>query len=103
MAPSKRPAVLPLPRFINPASIEIGDTIRVAWSVDDVKMTREGKVAKRDYEGSDRVLTTASGVEILRWHPDYLKRVRVTLLSKAPFEQVPLFSSYDELKERIND
>lgn len=86
--------VATLPRHINPASIHIGDLISVRWTVDDVTMTRRGRVAKRDYEGSYRVLFTAAGHELFRWHPAYDKRVVVTLIEPAPPVQTELdFSS----------
>ena len=37
---------LPLPRFVDPASVDEGDTIRVTWKVGDVEHTRTGTVAR---------------------------------------------------------
>lgn len=76
----------PLPKvhFINPASVRIGDVIRATWKIKDLEHSRTGKVAKRDYEGGYRVLTTAQGEELFRWHPAYDKTVRVTILEPAP-------------------
>lgn len=76
---------MPLPkvRFISPASIRIGDTVRAVWKVKDVEHTRTGTVAKREYEGGMRVLYTRQGEELFRWHPAHDKEIRVTLLKEA--------------------
>jgi len=71
-----------LPRYIEPASIELGDFIRVVWVSGDIEHTRTAHVAKREYEGQMRVLYTRDGQEIFRWLPG-LKNVRVTLLDKV--------------------
>lgn len=71
-----------LPRFISPASINIGDTIKVEWETPDVTHTRTGVVAKREYEGSMRVYTTKNGTELFRWHPAH-KEHKITLLAAA--------------------
>lgn len=77
----KKLSALPLPRFIDPASIDIGDTVRVAWEVEDILISRTGTVARREYEGGMRVLYTKGDAEIFRWHPNH--KVKVTLLEKA--------------------
>lgn len=88
---------LPLPRFIDPASIAIGDMIRITWTVGAVEHTRTAIVADRQYEGPDRVLTAKDGQEIMRWHPAH-KHGRVTLLKESPESgAVPLF----EMPERV--
>jgi len=71
-----------LPRFITPASINIGDTIKVEWETPDVTHTRTGVVAKREYDGHMRVYTTKNGTELFRWHPSH-KEHKITLLAIA--------------------
>lgn len=76
-------------RYITPASIEIGDTIRVTWKTGDITHSRAAKVSAREYEGSMRVFTAEDGQEILRWHPSYNAQ-KVTLLDRAPRPQETL-------------
>lgn len=75
-------SALTLPRYISPASIAIGDTVKVSWEIDDIEHTRSGTIVERQYEGSMRVFTTLSGAELFRWHPTH-KEFKVTLLSEA--------------------
>lgn len=86
-------------RFIQAASVEIGDTIRVHYPASD-GVIREyvGTVFRRDYQGSDRVYTTAEGGELLRWNPAR-KPPRVTLLNKAtkPETMLDMFESEGRL------
>ncbi len=90
-------------RFIRPETVLIGDLIRVVGEpVDGVTTARVGRVHKRDYQGSDRVLFTEEGGEILRWSP-YRANARVTLLERARQPEVPLTGfakMMDEVKER---
>jgi hypothetical protein len=81
---------LPKVRYITPASIEIGDTVRVTWKVGDIEHSRVAKIAKRDYEGSMRVFFTRDGSELFRWHPAYNKEYTVTLLDRKPATQETL-------------
>lgn len=84
---SRNRQVATLPMYINHASVEIGDLISVRWKTKDLTHTRMGRVAKRDYEGGYRVISTAEDIEIFRWHPAYDKQVTVTLIEKmAPVE-----------------
>lgn len=70
-------------KFIPAASVQIGDVIRVTFKEDrGVIVTHTAAVAKREYEGTDRVLYTAEGREIFRWNPAH-KPPRVTLLVPA--------------------
>lgn len=78
---------LPHVRYINAASVEIGDTVKVSWKTDDVEHTRVGIVAKRDYEGGMRVFYSPKGIEIFRWHPAHDKEYRVTLLNRVEHPQ----------------
>lgn len=83
-------AVLPLPRYIMPENIEIGDTIRVAYpAVNGIKKTMEGTVAAREYVDSIRMLVTAQDAVILAYGPS-VPRYTVTLLARRNAEQTPL-------------
>lgn len=87
------------PRFIQAASVEIGDTIRVHYpSSKGVIREYVGTVFARDYQGSDRVYSTAEGGELLRWNPAR-KPPRVTLLAKAakPETMLDLFENEGRL------
>ena len=77
-------------RFFNPASIQIGDLIAVTTKSKDVEIRVMGRVAKRDYEGSRRVLTTSSGYELLCWHPGYDKQCKITLIDSMPVREMEL-------------
>jgi hypothetical protein len=82
---------LPLPRFIEPASIDIGDTVRASWKVGDVEHTRTGVVGSIEAVALQRVVYSKSGEEIYR----YLigsRKLRVTLLKEAPAEKPALFN-----------
>ena len=84
-----------LPRNITPASIQIGDTIRVTVTVGDAQRSITGTVAKREYQGAERVYTTAEGVELCVWHPEH-KAPSVTLLAPAvPHNPEPLFTGLE--------
>ncbi|HWV46896.1 MAG TPA: hypothetical protein VN039_12905 [Nitrospira sp.] len=83
-------AVLPLPRYVMPENVEIGDTIRVAYpAVNGIKKTMEGTVAARDYSGSVRMLMTAQNAVILVYGPSVPHRT-VTLLARRNAEQTQL-------------
>lgn len=73
------------PRYITPASIDVGDTIRVAWKVGEIEHSRVAKVTRIH----NRCFYAPDGQEIFRWEPE-AKRVRVTLLSKADAVQLTL-------------
>lgn len=90
---TKRMRTLPLPRYVDAASVDEGDTIRVTWKVGDVEHTRTGKVARilNDHGKRSRSFITADGNEIVHWTPD--SRVRFTLLAEAPIMQAALFSA----------
>ena len=78
----RRMKTLPLPRFVDPASVDEGDTIRVTWKVGDVEHTRTGTVARieRRYGW---IYITEQGNEIAHVQRSTNKRVRVTLLAEA--------------------
>jgi hypothetical protein len=68
----------PDPRFITPASIDVGDTIRVTWKVGEVEHSRVAKISHIH----DRTFFAPDGQEVFRWEPSN-RKVRVTLLDKA--------------------
>lgn len=84
---------LPIPRYVDPASVDEGDTIRVTWKVGDVEHTRTGKVgAIHDSLGTPvKVFVTPQGNEIARVTPENRSRVKVTLLEKSPAREPTLF------------
>lgn len=90
----------PEPRYVRPENLGIGDMIRASWLVDDVRISREGKIAKREYDGQFRVFLTNAGHELFRWHPSYPREIRVTLLDRAPVPQPTLF---DSLADALGD
>lgn len=85
-----RLSALPLPRFVSPASVSEGDTIRVTWNVGDVEHTRTGKVARIERRFG-WVFITPDGHEIAHVMRDNRTRTRVTLLAEAKQESTPLF------------
>lgn len=70
-----------LPRYENPASVEAGDTIRVAWKVGGVEHTRTAKVYRILNDGPVRIFFTEDGQEIFRWLVTGHFQPRVTLLA----------------------
>lgn len=85
-----RKPMLPLPRFINPASVEIGDLIKVAWSAGGIEHTRTARVYRRIDDGAVRAFFTREGVEIMHWLPEQDKKVRITLIEKAKVKETML-------------
>ena len=73
---------LPLPRFVEPASIDEGDTIRVVWKVGDVEHSRTGKVGRIIHDNCYRTFVSPDGNEIVRFGRN--TRLRFTLLAEAP-------------------
>lgn len=73
---------LPLPRYVDPASVDEGDTIRVTWKVGDVEHTRTGRVDRieRRYGW---IYITPEGNEIAHIQRNNRARVRVTLLEES--------------------
>lgn len=91
---------LNLPRFIDPANIETGDTIRVAWRNGGVEHARTAKVYRRIDEGPLTVFYTDEGYEIFHWIPGGPREVKVTLLAVAtPEENILSLLGFDELEE----
>ena len=84
-------AALPLPRFIEAASVDEGDVIRVAWKVGDVTHTREGTVARIVNGQLTKQFISPDGNMIAELRPSTGK-VRVTLLSEGEKNApIPLF------------
>lgn len=79
---------LPTPRYVNPASIDLGDVIRVTWKEADVEYTLSGEVGAIH----GRTLSTPQGAHLLTWEPGKMG-YRVTLLAKAEAPQTPLFGA----------
>lgn len=77
---------LPVPRYVNPASIDVGDVIRITWKEGDVEHTLSGEVGAIH----GRTLSTSQGLHLLTWVPGKMS-YRVTLLAKAEAAQTPLF------------
>lgn len=81
---------LPLPRFIEAASIDEGDVIRATWKVGDVEMTRTGTVGRVIQDGSVKQFISPAGNEIVR--VDRHTKIRFTLLKPAPVQKEELFN-----------
>lgn len=86
-----RGKAVPLPRYVEPASVDEGDVIRVTWKVGDVTHTREGKVGRIVNGKLTRQFISPDGNMIAEL--GYQKpRVRVTLLAEGEkHAPVPLF------------
>lgn len=80
MSPRK---ALPLPRFINPANVDIGDVVRVSWEAGGILHTRTARVYRKVDEGGYQMLYNEEGYEIMHWSAATDKKVRVTLIAKA--------------------
>lgn len=87
-----------LPRYENPASVEVGDTIRVAWKAQDVEMTRTGKVFRIIDMGQLTGFYTENGVEIFRWSVAGDFQPRVTLLAVEETPSASALSGIEELE-----
>lgn len=81
---------LPLPRFVNPASVDIGDIIRVTWTVGDIEHTRTGKVDQIERRFG-WIYYSPEGHEIAHVRRDSGAKVRVTLLAETSVKNEPLF------------
>lgn len=86
----RRMKTLPLPCFVDAASVSVGDVIRVSWKVGDVEHTRTGTVGniERRYGW---IFITPDGNEIAHVQRTSNIKVRVTLLAEAPIKSEPLF------------
>lgn len=89
-----------LPRYENPASVEVGDTIRVAWSAGGVEHTRTGRVHRIIEEGPVLLFVTREGHEIFHWMVAGTWQPKVTLLAvEQTFEHLEL--PLDDLEGRL--
>lgn len=90
-----------LPRYENPASVEVGDTIRVAWKVGDVEMTRTGKVRRIVDMGQLLGFYTDAGHEIFRWSVAGEFQPRVTLLAVEQTTSAIALDGIEELERLL--
>lgn len=93
---------IPRVHYIDPASIDVGDTIRATSHAGDVETTHTGKVGKIIFEGPVRVVLSRQGIELTRWQPG-VKHDTITLLDKAPAAEPALFdfNTFPETRERL--
>lgn len=77
---------LPLPRFVDAASVDEGDTIRVTWSVGDIEHTRTAKVGRIVNDRFSKQFLSPQGNEICR--TGHGSKLRFTLVAEheAPAE-----------------
>lgn len=81
----------PEPRYITPASIQLGDVVKARIVDGAITVEKTAVVVSRDYLGSMRVFSASDGQEIFRWHPEHGEQ-RVTLLErKEENNDIPLF------------
>ena len=86
-----RAKALPLPRYVEAASVDEGDTIRVTWKVGDVTHSREGTVGRIVNGQVTKQFISPDGNMIAELTPS-VKKVRVTLLAEAEkYVPSPLF------------
>lgn len=57
------------------------DSLAFEENNDGIIVTKTARVAKREYEGSERVFKTAQQAELFRWAPGH-KSPRITLLDR---------------------
>lgn len=91
------------PRTIKPELIEIGDDIEATMPVSKgLTMRMRGIVARIEYHGATRYLSTAEDGLILAWEPGR-KNVKCVLHDRPVKDQPTLFDTdlLDDVKERI--
>lgn len=86
-----RMRTLPLPRYVEAASVDEGDTIRVTWKVGDIEHTRTAKVGRIVHDRFSKQFLSPQGNEICR--TGHNTKLRFTLVAEheAPAEQLSLF------------
>ena len=84
---------LPLPRYIEPASVDEGDTVRVTWRADDIEITRTGKVDRIRDTRAGKVFYTPNGNELFTFQAG--RNARVTLLATSDKPQPTLFDMHE--------
>ena len=78
---------LPLPRFIQPAAVIVGQTIRVTTKTGDVERTATAKVGRIVHGQSGSTFISVNGNEF-GWFR-YGSPIRVTLLKESAREPEP--------------
>ena len=69
-------------RYVKIDSVLIGDTIRVETTDEDIKETKTGTVAYRDYTTDGHYLYTSKGKVIAFVPRDGLNRPKISLLNR---------------------
>lgn len=90
-----------LPRYENPASVEVGDTIRVAWKTGDIEHTRTAKVYRKVDDGPYDIFFTEDGHEIFRWMVSGKFQPRITLLAVEQTASVIALDGIEELERLL--
>ena len=80
---------LQLPRYIEPASVDEGDTVRIVWRIDDVEISRTGRVDRVRDTLAGKVFYTPNGNELFTFQAG--RNARVTLLATNETPQPALF------------
>lgn len=75
-----RMRTLPLPRYVEAASVDEGDVIRVTWKVGDIEHTRTAKVGKIVNERFSKQFISPEGNEICR--TGHNTKLKFTLLAE---------------------
>lgn len=81
-------SALPLPRFVSLASVDVGDTVRATWTINDVEHSRIGTIGRVLYEVGMKTLITPGGETICQAKVTS-SAVRVTLLKEAQRDNGP--------------
>lgn len=80
----RRLRTLPVPRFVEPASVSEGDVIRVVWKHGDIEISRTAKVAiKREMPGGYTKFYSGEGHEIVTVNRHRPNRYRFTLVAES--------------------
>lgn len=97
-------SALPYPRTIDPALIQIGDTIQVSMPKErGLEIRYVGTVHHRSDHGSTRYLYTEEGATILAWEVKRrIKQPHVLLIHRPDAVNEPLsFFDNEEIKDRL--
>jgi len=70
------------PRYTEPASVEVGDTIRVTWHDKGIEHIRIATVWRRLDDGDVRAFFTEAGAEIMHWIPGDRRNAKVVLMNR---------------------
>lgn len=83
---------LPLPRYIRPENLAIGDMVRVEYPpVKGIVRTMTGTIASREYQGSLCMLSTAEDAVLVAFVPGHHDgSFRVVVLSRRDAEHTQL-------------